>query len=471
MERFPSIYSWARVRLLINHQLSLRTMPKRRTVEEFVKEAREIHGDYYDYGEVKYVYASRKIPIICPKHGRFLQSPSKHLAGQGCRQCSYERNADRCRLTKAQFVRRARQIHGDRYDYSEVIYKNNNTKVRIICPKHGPFMKTPGNHTHKTNPQGCPACAGRLGWTTNRFVDEARQIHGNKYDYRFVECTNATEPLVIICPIHGCFKQDAMHHINRKQGCPKCGGTVKKTTEQFVREATKIHGDRYDYSEVVYKNNKTKVRIICSQHGPFMQTPGNHTHKTNPQGCPRCSKNPWTKERFILEAQSVHPGKYDYGQVKWKGYKTPVTIICPYHGKFKQTPQVHLMGCGCQKCTSSKGETIVREILIKKGLRFEEQVSFSNCRDQRVLPFDFLVYHEDRKLLIEYHGAQHYEPVFWGGNSMSESDALVALELIKKHDGIKREWSKQEGIPLLIIPYSVSEEEVAKLIEEFVDRT
>ena len=444
-------------------------MSKRLRIEDFIEKARERHCNYYDYRKVKYVYAEKKIQIICPKHGEFQQSPAKHLEGQGCPLCAHEHTGNRCRTTRDAFIARARVTHGDLYDYSLVEYKNSHTKVTIICPKHGEFQQTPGNHTHKTNPQGCPTCGGRSVWTKERFITEAKQVHGSKYSYDKVIFTDSVTGVVILCPEHGEFVQDAQHHIRRKQGCPKCVPNAKKNTEDFIRKARAIHNDKYDYSNTVYVTNHQNVCIICTAHGIFLQSPANHTHKTNPQGCPKCTgKIPWTKDRFLLEARLVHFDKYDYSLVDWKGFKSLCTIICPYYGEFKQSPLVHLMGCGCQKCLSPRGETTIRELLNKKTIKYEEQKSFQDCKDKNSLPFDFLIFEGDRQLIIEYHGAQHYQPVSFGGKKVPQNEVLSNFESIKKRDDIKRNWCNQKGIPLLEIPYTKNESEISDLIDEFI---
>ena len=103
-------------------------MPKKKTKEEFIKEARELHGDKYDYSKVEYIGALKKVCIICPIHGGFEQTPHNHLGGQGCPTCG------KCIPTKEEWIAEARKVHGDKYDYSKVDYVNSRTKVCIICP-------------------------------------------------------------------------------------------------------------------------------------------------------------------------------------------------------------------------------------------------------------------------------------------------------------------------------------------------
>ena len=125
-------------------------------------------------------------------------------------------------------------------------------------------------------------------------------------------------------------------------------GNTKKTTEQFIEEAKKIHGNKFDYSKVDYKNANTKVCIICPEHGEFFQRPISHLRGDK---CPSCSGNKkLTSEQFIKKSNEIHNNKFDYSKVDYKNHSTKVCIICPEHGEFWQTPNSHLSGKGCPKC-------------------------------------------------------------------------------------------------------------------------
>lgn len=197
----------------------------------------------------------------------------------------------RKRLTTEEFIARAREVHGHRYDYSLVEYEGANTKVKIICPEHGVFEQTPNNHTSMK--AGCPQCtAEQKRLTTEEFITRAREVHGDKYDHSLVEYVNWCTPVKIICPIHGVFEQTPGNHVHGK-GCPQCAR--KQSSEQkrlgaedFITRAREVHGDRYDYSLVVYINNFTRIKIICPEHGVFEQRPAMHLHKKH--GCPQCSQ-------------------------------------------------------------------------------------------------------------------------------------------------------------------------------------
>lgn len=429
----------------------------RLTPTKFKKKAKEVHNDKYDYSMVEYIYAKDKILIVCPEHGLFEQSPSKHLSGQGCPKCGAKASANSQRSSTAKFITQAQAIHGDAYGYGNVCYVNNKTKVTITCDQHGDFKMTPSNHTHKTNPQGCPTCGGRTPWNQELFVKEASSVHNHKYDYSKVVFKKLTTKVIIGCPEHRDFKQSPSHHLNRKQGCPKCSKTQKGTKEKFVEKARKIHEDIYDYDKVEYKNNKSKVTITCRQHGYFEMTPGNHTHKTNPQGCPECSgRKKWTKEAFFEEAEKVHHGEYDYSQIIWNGMSKPVKIICQFHGEFTQKPRIHLMGSGCQKCRSSRGETKIRQILTSQHIDFEEQYRFADCQNFIPLPFDFCLNFDGKKALIEYQGEQHFRPVDFGNHD--EIKIARQFERIKENDFIKAKWCQDNEIPLLTVPYTEYEQ-------------
>lgn len=132
---------------------------KRKSVEQFISESKNVHGDKYDYSKVKYVNSKTKVCIICPEHGEFWQSPLKHLIGQGCPKCGIEKVANGQRFDTDTFIKRAKEVHGDKYDYSKVEYKGYDKPVCIICPEHGEFWQTPDSHLQGS---GCQRCAKRL---------------------------------------------------------------------------------------------------------------------------------------------------------------------------------------------------------------------------------------------------------------------------------------------------------------------
>ena len=198
-------------------------------------------------------------------------------------------------------------IHGAKYDYSKVKYINNRTKVCIICPIHGEFYQTPLNHSQG---HGCPNCADSgIKLTEERFIKLAKDIHGNKYDYSNVSYVNAHTKIHIVCPKHGKFLQRPNDHLNGC-GCPICANEIKGKYQisnrgKFINDAKKIHGNKYNYSKIKYINNRTKVCIICKEHGEFWQMPHNHLQG---DGCPKCKYSKLEKE--IENLLSINGIKY-----------------------------------------------------------------------------------------------------------------------------------------------------------------
>lgn len=216
------------------------------------------------------------------------------------------------------FIGKAKQTHGDKYDYSKVIYIESLTPVQIYCKKHNEyFSQQPSSHVRG---RGCPKCGFERG--------------SEKRSY---------------------------------------------TNEQFIEKIKSIQGDKWDYSEVNYTSFETKVKLICKEHGEFFKNPRDLISKKT--GCPVCSGNiPYTTEKFIEEARKVHGDLYSYDRTICSGLANHLTITCPVHGDFKQRGGGHLLGYGCSTCKSSKGELLVHDVLKKHQIAFKEQYSLPNSR-------------------------------------------------------------------------------------------
>lgn len=181
----------------------------------------------------------------------------------------------------------------------------------------------------------------------------------------------------------------------------------KKTTNDFIIDARKIHGDKYDYSKVEYKNAYTPVCIICPKHGEFWQTPHTHLGK---HGCKFCKIDNNVKNitqtaanKFVEQANIVHHGKYLYDKVEYINAHTKIKIICPKHGEFLQTPNKHLNGQGCPICGESSLEKHIRYFLEDNQIEFESQKRFENFK---YYPFDFFI--PSKNMVVECQGIQHF---------------------------------------------------------------
>ncbi len=411
------------------------------TTEEFIRRARLTHGDRYLYDRTEYRGANIKVVITCPTHGDFLQIPREHAPrGSGCQKCGQARS--RPRVGRDEFIRRAREVHGDTYDYDLVNYEGSSVPVLIGCRLHGVFAQSPENHAGSQR-QGCPTCGiaratTRRRKTQQQFEDEARATHGDRYDYSLSEYRSVKQKIRIICREHGPFDQLPHDHL-RGRGCSVCAGVRPRDTLRFVAEARAVHGDRYGYSNVQYTNANAKVDIVCPDHGVFTQLAAVHL---NGGGCGRCAGTARKSlDEFIAAATAVHGDFYDYSQTNYLTRQKPVAIQCPSHGEFVQRPAHHLRGVGCPACSSSRGERKVREVLEEHGLHFVEQWGHPTLRHRVALRIDFAI--PWRRILIEFDGAGHHGPVRFGG--MSAEAAQRHFEGVVERDRVKDAWAAENG--------------------------
>jgi hypothetical protein len=219
------------------HKKSLRGCKRCRfdspqTNKEFLQRAILIHSDKYSYKNAKFKNMTLKVEIICDNHGPFSQTPSNHLLGQGCNKCADGKRGSSQVLNTKIFISRAKTNFGDEFDYSKTVYVNNHTNVIVICKTHGSFETIPANHIRTIDPiRGCKKCANEKlkeerSFTTEQFIDAAKKVHSNRYDYSKVEYVNARTEVIVICSQHGEFPQTPDPHINKKVGCPECGKEI-----------------------------------------------------------------------------------------------------------------------------------------------------------------------------------------------------------------------------------------------------
>lgn len=295
------------------------------TKEIFIEKAIERYGEQYVHDKVVYINSQTKVCVICPEHGEFYIRPADYLRGYGCPKCGNLRKSKKLSLSQDEVINRFIEKHGNIYDYSRVNYKNMNTKVDILCEKHGIFEMTPSNHLQG---QGCPKCNG-IHLTTEDIINEFCKIHGDKYDYSLTKYHRMHEKVTVICPEHGKFQITPSKH-RLGQGCPKCG-MLKKARNQSYDDETliklfkEIHKDKYIY-------DKTKLN-------------GNLHNR--------------------------------------------ITVTCPIHGDFEQIAQSHLQGYGCKKCRTSKLEEQIKDFLLKENINFEQQKTFNWLKHKNHLYLDF----------------------------------------------------------------------------------
>ncbi len=162
------------------------------------------------------------------------------------------------------------------------------------------------------------------------------------------------------------------------------------------------------------------------------------------RGCSKCVIDVTNSMEFIKKSNNIHNNKYDYSLIKYKKTNIKVKIICKTHGEFEQLPLSHLKGKGCSKCTSSKGEEMIMNILSFNNIDYISQKTFTDCKNVLPLPFDF--YLPEQNICIEFDGKQHFEPIEWFGGS-------DAFESLKERDEIKNKFCLSNNIDLLRIAY------------------
>ena len=280
---------------------------------------------------------------------------------------------------------------------------------------------------------------------TIQFINKAKLIHGERYDYDNVEYIKSNIKIKIICPIHGEFEQSPNNHL-KGSGCKKCANENQtKTNEDFINKSLLIHKGKYDYSLVKYVNTETKVKIICPIHGEFEQKPKKHLEG---QGCHSCGiekikeKTIKPNNIFIDEANKKHNGKYDYSLVNYVNSHTKTEFICFEHGIFEQAPYSHLLGRGCPKCglVYDKSENEVKEFISSLKLLFEEN-------NRKILNGKELdMYIHSYNLAIEFNGLYWHSELYVDDNYHLNKTELCEANGIKLIHIFEDEWVYKQEI-------------------------
>lgn len=338
-----------------------------KNTDEFVSKSKEKFGDRFDYTLTTYVNTRTKISIICKKHGMFTQWPRTHLKSiYGCSECGNDTSYEPNFLDSL-----------PKYSNVDVSPIFNKSIEKSISPRH-------------------------IQVNIKSFKNKSIV---SKFERTSLKLKNSA---IIKC---------------------NYGRFINKTTEQFINRAKEIHGNIYDYSLVDYKNCSISVDIICKKHGVFRQQPRNHLRGGKCIYCTTDAarlKLGKPNDIFIKECMEVHGDIYDYSNTKYINKKTKISILCRIHGEFNIRAGHHTSGIGCVKCKPfSKGQNKISEILNERYEYYEEH-SFDDCRNPLTnypLRFDFYI--PSLKTVIEYNGKQHYEPIeFFGGALVHEKTRI-----------------------------------------------
>lgn len=359
---------------------------KKISLEKLYVECKSIYGDKYDLSRIieKGHDSKYEIEIGCKKHGWVVTRLYKFRKGDGCPICRKESTSGkRMKYTTSSYIKKATEIHGDKYDLSKVVYRGANEPITVICRKHGEFHPTAYNFLHGS---GCMECS------YERLRDEK-----------------------------------------------------KKPQRKYIEDCKKVHGDKYVIDETIgYTDTKHDVYPICREHGRFSI---NASSFLSGCGCPMCSKSrPLTTEMFIQRASAVHNGYYRYDTTEYTDAKHKVRIICPLHGEFEQLPSEHLYGKGCRKCARqvSKSELAVleyvRSLVGDDNVRSNDRTLLGNNRE-------IDIYIPSMKIGIEYDGLVWYSEKFRVGyNSLLDKTSECLSNGILLVHIFEDEWIERNDL-------------------------
>jgi hypothetical protein len=429
------------------------------TTESFIQRSVIKHENKYDYSKSVYINKDTKIEIICPKHGSFFQRPHGHLHGFGCPKCADESSGDYHKSNKEEFVNKANKIHNNFYNYDKVEYINARKHVTITCNIHGDFNMVAHSHLQG---HGCRKCKeGHTYQTKEEFHKEISKYI--EVDIEDIKYTGFKQFCSIKCNKHGYYGRVG-NEMLENPFCPTC---IKVEENKKLLEG--LGFENISFEKTTYESSTKKNTFICLIHGEFYKSISSFRHSTC--GCSKCSMVQMAKnkriprEDILARLVEIHNDKYDYSETFFESTRDRVSIICPIHGEFKQKLQKHLEGCGCQKCSSSKGEKAVMRVLKNLNLNYTPQYSFEDCRSVLPLRFDFGLLENSKLIgLVEYQGQQHFEMVPW---SSSPEKNNIYFEKTLYRDGIKRKYCEDNKIPILYITYKENKYIKVK-IEEFL---
>ena len=308
----------------------------------------------YVYDRTIYTKAAEKCIIVCKIHGEFLQTPNAHLGGHGCVHCG----KTQC-LTRAEFIKKCEEKHPDKLDYSKTMYMNRTTPAIFICKEcKNEFTRSPNKMLSEGRGHGCSNCNGGTKDDLESFLKKALLKHGDIFDYRLVEYVSSQIKVKIICRDGHIFEQTPAHHLGG-DGCRKCGGYYRTTADVEALSRAKFK-DKFNFSKAIFTKMHEPLILICPLNHEFSITPTVHLRDDSDGGCHECAKisiaarNCYGQEEWIALATKKHDGFYTYEKVEYVSSQEYVTITCPTHGDFEQTPAQHLGGRGCRPCGIAK---------------------------------------------------------------------------------------------------------------------
>lgn len=358
-------------------------------------------------------------------------------------------------MDKITYINKAKEIHGNKYNYDllPISFKGTD-KIPILCNIHGEFYQIARNHVYGIH-TGCPKC-GRLNANKSlcdsfeMFVEKARKVHKNNYEYLKGSFAKTSSKLQIKCNKCGnvFMQKGSMHLIGH--GCPICNhAPTILNTEIFRERLSRTHPNLFLLSN--YKGSNGIVKVRCKIHNHIFDTTPHRLQYGN--NCQKCYDerrgNVLRKSigQLTIELNEVHGNKYEYPYIEkeYKNNKSKITVLCKKHGEFKSTINKLLIGQGCPICKESHLEKSIFKILNEIGVNSIRQKKFDWLKNDRTnLPLSLDFYLPDYNIAIECQGEQHFRPTKnFGG--------IYCFEKTKYRDNIKHRLCNENGIKIIYI--------------------
>ena len=291
--------------------------------------------------------------------------------------------------------------------------------------------------------------------TKEKFIEEANKKHNNKFDYSKVEYVNTHEEVIIKCPIHGYFKQTPFDHLRTSSGCPKCATNRILNTNSFIELSRNVHNNKYDYSKVNYLNKKSKVCIICPEHGEFWQRAEDHYRGC---GCRKCynqqliNRQTLNSKVFLERANKKFNHKYIYDLSNYINLNSKIKITCPIHGEFEQKANIHLDSLGCPYCILKSQNALLEKL----KMTFPNETFIWEYKAEWLGRQSIDICIEKYKIGVEYDGEQHFRPVdFFGG--------IESFQKQIENDALKNRKCKENGFYLFRLKFNYTDSDFYEL--------
>ncbi len=454
---------------------------KRKTLEEFIKQASLKHNYEFDYSESTYINTGTLTTIICKKHGKFQQAPRDHLSGQGC---------PFCRGLKVCFENCLATLKPDlalEWDYERSfpltpndVVINSHIKVGWVC-KFG--HKWDASIISRNKGCGCPCCAGQIVCNENCLATKnptlALEWHPTDNlpvtPFDVTSCSH--QEAIWICPKGHKYKATVNNRNVSKTGCPFCSGN-KVCIDNCLATLNPTLALQW---HPTLNGLLTPNDVTCNNNRqPWWKCPCGEDHiwqatiasRNKGIGCPFCAGNSASKTNNLAVLRPDIAKQWDY-EFNFPVKPEDVTVgsdkkygwQCDNFEdhKWEATVTARTHGTGCPDCNESRGNKKIAEILKELNIKHGREYTNDGCKNKRHLPFDVSIFDNNEKLigLVEYQGEQHFKSInHWKGES--------GFEYIKKNDLIKFNYCKDNNIPLLVIPhwdYKNIEELVGKFME------